>query len=259
MLQFVTALLYLYIFIFGACVGSFLNVLVYRIPAGIPFYKGRSFCPACHGPIRWYDMVPVANWFYLGGKCRACKASISLRYPAVEAAGGVLAVWAFAHYGWSMGPAAAAFSMGALLLTIALIDHDTMEIPNGLVLALCAPALAFVWLQPQVGLAMRLAGAVCVSLPMLLLSLAIPGAFGGGDVKLMAVCGFALGLKACLAGAFVALLLGGGQALWLLATGRAKRGQKAHMAFGPALCAGVWLGLLYGDAAAAWYLGLCGL
>lgn len=244
-----------WVFLFGACVGSFVNVLVWRIPQGIPFYRGRSFCPACRAPIRGGDMVPVLSWFVLRGRCRACGAPISPRYPAVEAAGGALALWCWLALPWQPGRALCAFAAAALLLAVALIDHDTMEIPNGLVLALAVPALAATLLWPQPGLAQRAAGALCVSLPLLVLALF--GGVGGGDVKLMAVCGWMLGWQSCLVAAFLALLLGGARAVWLLAVKKA--GRKARMPFGPALCAGVFLALLYGRPLLAWYLGLCGL
>lgn len=252
----ITAFAAVYIFLLGSCIGSFLNVLVYRIPAGIPFWKGRSYCPHCHTAIKPYDMVPILNWFYLQGTCRNCKSPISVRYPLVEAAGGLLAVWCFFTFRWNMAQVAISFTAAALLLTIALIDYDTMEIPDGLNLCLAAAALASVWCFPQVSLIQRCIGAFCVSAPMFLFCLAVPDAFGGGDVKLLTAMGFFLGWKACLVGAFIGFLIGGVQASYLLITKKVRHGEGAHMAFGPALCAGLFLAVLYGARIFEWYHGL---
>lgn len=246
----------IYIFLLGSCVGSFLNVLVCRIPAGIPFWKGRSYCPHCHTAIKPYDMVPVLNWLYLRGKCRNCKSPISVRYPIVEAVGGFICVLCFWVYKENLWQAALTFSAAALLLTIALIDFDTMEIPDGLIAAVGVCALASIWGFPEVTLMQRCIGAFCVSAPMFLLCLLIEGAFGGGDIKLLAVMGFYLGWKSCLVGAFIGIMIGGAQAVYLLAAGKVKRGEGAHMAFGPALCAGIFLAQLYGTQIYEWYSGL---
>lgn len=246
----------IYIFLLGSCIGSFLNVLVYRIPAGIPFWKGRSYCPHCHTAIKPYDMVPVLNWFYLKGKCRNCKSPISPRYSLVEAAGGILAVWCFAVYRGNLWQPLLTFAVAALLLTIALIDLDTMEIPDGLIISLGVCALASIWVFPEATLMQKCIGAFCVSAPMFLVCLLIPDAFGGGDVKLLAVMGFYLGWKVCLVGAFLGIMFGGVQAVYLLVTKKVKRGEGAHMAFGPALCAGIFLAQLYGAQIFQWYAGL---
>ncbi len=246
-----------WLFFLGACVASFLGVVADRVttPGAAPFWQGRSHCPACGATLTAIDLVPVLNWLYLRGKCRRCGAPIPFRCFASEVLGGLAAALPFLCWGWAPGKWAVAFTAGALLLLIALCDAAAMEIPDLFTLLLCLPALGAVWAFPAVGLPARLIGAACVSLPLLAITLLIPGAFGGGDIQLAAVCGFLLGWKAALAGFFLALLLGGGQGVFLLATGRAKRGTGAHMAFGPALCAGFWAALFVGEGMAAWYAG----
>jgi len=150
-----------------------------------------------------------------------------------------------------------AFGVAVLLLAVALIDMDTMEIPNGLVIALIPLAVLVVWLQPEVTLLSRGIGFLAVSLPMLLITMIIDGAFGGGDIKLMAVCGFLLGWQNTLLAFFIAVMLAGSISFWLILRKKAKTGN--HIAFGPYLCLGVVTSLLYGKEIIRWYLNLSGM
>ena len=143
-----------------------------------------------------------------------------------------------------------------LLVMIAVIDFKTMEIPDKLNLALGVCALCSIWMDVDIGLMDRLLGAVCVSLPMFLTCMVIPGAFGGGDIKLVFVMGLYLGWKSLLTGVFLGFLLGGMQALYLLLSGKVKAGKGAHMAFGPALCVGMVIAMFRGKELLGWYFGL---
>ena len=143
-----------------------------------------------------------------------------------------------------------------LLAVIAVIDLRTMEIPDELNLALGICALCSIWADLGIGLAARLIGAVCVSVPMLLICMAIPGAFGGGDIKLVFVMGLYLGWKLLLTGVFLAFLIGGIQAFYLLLSGKAKAGEGAQMSFGPALCVGMIIAMFWGNGLLSWYFGL---
>jgi len=142
-------------------------------------------------------------------------------------------------------------AVGGLLLGIAVIDFVTQEIPDFFHLMMIPLAIAAIWVFPDVGFLPRLAGIFVISVPMLSLALLVKGAFGGGDIKMMAVCGFLLGWQAALVAFFIAILLGGGWGIVLLATGRGKKGQQ--IAFGPALCMGVFVALLWGADIIAWY------
>jgi leader peptidase (prepilin peptidase)/N-methyltransferase len=144
--------------------------------------------------------------------------------------------------------------VAALLLAISFIDLRTTEIPDGLLIALAPFAAAALFAQPHITLLSRGIGFLAVSVPLLALALVISGAFGGGDIKLMAVCGFLLGWQNVLLAFFIAVLLGGSYAVYLMLTKKRARGE--HMVFGPALCAGVFTAMLYGDAILGWYLGL---
>ncbi|WP_303869934.1 A24 family peptidase [Acetobacterium wieringae] len=247
-------ILYLYIFVIGMVIGSFLNVVIYRVPREISVAKGRSFCPNCNAPIKGYHNIPVFSYFWLRGKCVDCGEPIAIRYPLVELFAGLLAVLIFAVYGFSF-EWLVVFSAGAILICITMIDFDTMTIPNGLIIALIIPALLSFFVFPQVGLLSRVIGIVVISLPMLVLALFIPDAFGGGDIKLMAVAGFMLGWGNTLLATFIGVVLGGVVAVYLLV----KKTADKHMAFGPYLAIGIMTALLFGDIIIGWYLNLFGL
>ncbi len=243
----------LFVFAAGLCVGSFANVLAYRIPNKLDFVRGRSFCPFCGHALSGRDLVPLFSFVCLAGKCRYCGARISPRYPLVELLGGALALLCAAAFGFTLR-AAFAFAAAAVLLAVALIDADTMEIPDGLVIALALLAALSVPLFPETRLIGRLIGVFAVSVPMLLIDLAIPTSFGGGDVKLAAAAGFLLGWKLMLVAAFVSVLTGGAYGAFLLAQKKMARG--GHFAFGPFLCFGIVFSLLAGSIALDAYLAL---
>ncbi|MEL7661670.1 prepilin peptidase [Acetobacterium wieringae] len=247
-------ILYLYIFVIGIVIGSFLNVVIYRLPREVSVAKGRSFCPNCNAQIKGYHNIPLFSYLWLRGKCADCGGPISIRYPLVELFSGLLAVLVFAVYGFSFAWLVV-FSAGAILICITMIDFDTMTIPNGLIIALMAPALLSFFVFPQVGLLSRVIGIFIISLPMLALALFIPDAFGGGDIKLMAVAGFMLGWGNTLLAAFIGIVLGGVVAVYLLV----KKTADKHMAFGPYLSIGIMTALLFGDIIIGWYLNLFGL
>ena len=246
--------IYILIAVTGACIGSFLNVVISRLPEKGSFMSdSRSHCPACSQTIRWYDLFPVVSWIILLGRCRDCKARISPRYLIVEILGAFFALACLWFFGLSF-LALMVFAVTMILLAIALIDLNITEIPDSLIIALAPLAVASVWLLPDVTLLSHAIGLAAVALPMLLLTLAIPGAFGGGDIKLMTVCGFLLGWQLTLLAFFIALLIGGSIAVFLLASGKRKRGQ--HMVFGPAICAGTVTALFYGKEIITFYLSL---
>ncbi|KNZ43121.1 prepilin peptidase [Acetobacterium bakii] len=254
MIALIYILLFTFVFVFGAVIGSFLNVVIYRVPRQISVAQGRSFCPRCTAPVRAYHNIPIFSYLWLRGKCAYCGGKISLRYPLVELFTGILAVLLFLFYGFTV-QAIVVFSIGAILTCIAMIDFDTMTIPNGLVIALMVPTLICFFVFPEVGLLSRVIGIVAVSLPMLLLTMAVPDAFGGGDIKLMAVAGFMLGWPNTLLAAFLGLITGGIVAAVILV----KKTKEKHMPFGPYLCFGIMTALVFGDIIIGWYLGIFGL
>lgn len=143
-----------------------------------------------------------------------------------------------------------------LLAAVTVCDWKTMEIPDVLNLLLLGNGVAAGMFFQELSVGNRLCGMVSVSVPMLLLALAVPGAFGGGDIKLMAACGVFLGWKRNLIAAFLAVLVGGIYGIWLLVSG--KKGRHEYFAFGPFLCLGMVIALFWGDGLWTWYLGVCG-
>jgi leader peptidase (prepilin peptidase)/N-methyltransferase len=202
--------------------------------------------------LHWYDMVPVLNWFYLRGRCRNCKEPISFRYPAVELLGGLFAMACFFQYGMSL-KFLLYFAFLCMLTMIGFIDHDTMEIPNELSFLILVIGIVDCFAGEGPALMERIIGMLVVSIPMLLLALLIPGAFGGGDIKLMAAAGLLLGWKLTLLSAFLAIVSGGFYGIFLLASQKA--GRKEHFAFGPFLCVGMAVALFAGNEILNWYLG----
>lgn len=197
-------------------------------------------------------MVPVLGWVFLGGKCRYCKAGISVRYPLVELAGGIAAVLCSYHFG--INPRAIiAFLFLCVLTVVSFVDMDTMEIPFSLVIAAALMGVLSVLFFPEISFVERVIGIFCVSVPLYLLTVAVPGAFGGGDIKLMAACGIFLGWKLNLLALFLGVMGGGIYGFWLLAAKRKKRTD--HFAFGPFLCLGMAAALFWGEKILDWYLG----
>lgn len=266
--------------VFGALIGSFLNVVVYRVPAGRSIVSPPSACGSCGTEIRPYDNIPVVSWLVLRGRCRSCRSTISPRYPLVEAATAV----AFAVVAWWFwaGPEAPAEQTGtalaagvlevvaylylvAISIALALIDLDTHRLPDAIVLpsylvggALLASAAALTgdW---DALLGAAVGGAVLYAL-YLLLALVYPGGMGFGDVKLAGVLGIFLGYLGwgpLIVGGFAAFVLGGLFALVLMAARRAGRG--TGIPFGPWMLAGAWLGILAGPTIWNAYLALLGL
>jgi leader peptidase (prepilin peptidase)/N-methyltransferase len=258
---------------FGALLGSFLNVVVYRVPRGLSVVAPPSSCPGCAARIAPWDNVPVLSWLLLHGRCRTCAMRIPIRYPLVEAGTGVaFAVVALrflpdlAAAPVATGLALAAFLyLAAITVALALIDLDVHRLPNVIVLpayavgaALLVPAALLA--GDPAGLLRSAAGAGILGGVYLALAVAVPRGMGGGDVKLAGALGLFLGWLGwpeLAVGAIGGFLLGGLFGALLLLTGRARRG--TAVPFGPWLLAGAWLGILAGTPLAEAYLRLFGL
>jgi len=251
MIIFLYSIIYLLIFSFGAVIGSFLNVLIYRLPRKINFVKGFSFCPNCKHRLYPRDLVPVFSWLFLKGKCRYCSAPISPRYMLVELTTGALSLVLYIFY--PLPAALLLFAVGAILLTLTLIDTDTQEIPDSLNIAIFLCGIAAIWTLGDVSILSRIIGMFAISVPLLLITLLISGAFGGGDVKLMAAAGFLLGWQNAIVATFIGIIIGGIYGIMLLI--RRKKGRKEHFAFGPCLAIGIFTALICGKFIIRWYLG----
>ena len=253
-----------YAFIIGLCFGSFANVLIYRLPRNISVVKPRSACPTCSKSLTVADLIPVFSWLFLRGRCRFCQKRISPRYLLVELICGLLFTAMVLH-----SPTLSAIPLALLafvLLAVSVIDIDTQEIPDGLIIFGGAVGIAWVgtgyffpelfpgspnWVYAFIGIAVG-------ALPLFLLDLLTllilkKDGFGYGDVKLMAMVGLFLGWQLTLMAFFFAFIIGGIFAAILIARKKAKRGD--YLAFGPFLCMGSLLSFWFGDALISSYFG----
>jgi len=260
---------------FGFFIGSFLNVVIFRVPAGRSLIAPASACGSCDAPIRPWDNIPVLSWILLRARCRDCAAPISARYPLVELGTAIF----FAAVALQFVPGLfgselsvpAAISLLAFLylasisVALALIDLDSHRLPNSIVLPAYAVGLMLLGLAAVVGgdvgsILRATIGLGILWAVYLALALAYPGGMGMGDVKLAGVLGLFLGFLGwgeLVVGAFAAFLLGGLYALGLLATRRATR--KSGIPFGPWMLAGAWVGIFWGAQLWNGYLSLVGI
>jgi leader peptidase (prepilin peptidase)/N-methyltransferase len=226
----VITFLYIYAFVFGACIASFINVVIYRLPLGIPISKGRSRCDSCGTQLKWYDLIPVISYVIYRGKCHYCGAKIGIRGWLLEIVGGLLGCLCFYHYGLSL-MTIASFILAEILIAVTFIDIDTMEIPNQLVVATGIMAILFAFIDPTVSLVSRVIGFFIVSAPMLGLCYIKEGAFGGGDIKLIAALGLWLGSSQLLDVIVMGLIAGGIGAFLLMKFAHKKKTDT--FAYGP--------------------------
>src|SRR5438067_2521218 len=214
-------------FALGACIGSFLNVCIYRLPQDESVLRPASRCPGCGTPIAWRDNIPLLSWFLLGARCRACRASIPARYPLVEAATGALAVLALVAFGPS--PAAGvAFLFTAALLLITFVDLDHRLIPDEVSLPGIVVGLGAAFLPGGIGPLDALAGAILGGGVLWAVAwtyerLTGVEGMGFGDVKLLAMIGAFLGWQAIPAVLVVSSLTGSLAGIAVLFTGRGRR------------------------------------
>lgn len=233
---------------FGAILGSFANVVIYRLPRGLSIVRPGSHCPRCGAMIRPLDNVPLLSFLLLRGRCRACGRPIPARYPLVEAimAALAVAVWlAFPDPVSRISGLALAF----LLVAVTFIDLDHQIIPNRLTYpGIVAGFLLALFMGRPLPALLSAAGAAALIGGIVVVS---RGGMGVGDVKLAGVIGAFLGWPGTAVALFSAFILGGLAGVALLAL--RLRGRKDAIPFGPALAAGALVGLFYGEAVAAWY------
>ncbi len=240
------------IFLLGTVLGSFANVCIYRLPRGQSILWPRSHCPVCGTPVRPLDNIPLLSFFFLRGRCRACRESISWQYPLVEALSGLLYLLVYATYGITILSGLYAL-LTTVLLIVTFIDLEHQIIPDkitlpGLVIGLlCNPLLPISFPNALIG--GLLGGGI-----FLLAALLSRGGMGGGDIKLMAMLGVFFGWQRALLTIFVGVCTGafGGILLMLIK----KKGRKDQVPFGPFLALGGIITLLWGQEIIAWYLAL---
>jgi leader peptidase (prepilin peptidase)/N-methyltransferase len=250
---------YLTIILFGLAVGSFLNVVIWRLPRGKSIVSPASRCTSCNTPIKPWDNVPVISYVLLRGKCRYCGARISLRYPLVESLNAAL--WALVYWRFGMGwHLPVYFVFMSSLIAITFIDLDFQIIPDSITLpGIPLGLLAGIFLLPDPMARMMSLGwkasliGVAVGFGLYYaVAVLSRGGMGGGDIKLMSMVGGAMGWKAVLLTTFLGSLAGSVLGLFLILF-RGK-GRKTKVPFGPFLALGTVLTLFLGQEVLWWYL-----
>jgi leader peptidase (prepilin peptidase)/N-methyltransferase len=236
----------------GLVVGSFLNVVAYRLPRGESLVSPASRCPSCGTPVKAYDNVPVLGWLMLHGRCRSCHERISGRYPVVEAACAALAVLVLVakHSGHDI---VLGLLLIAVLIPVAMIDLDSRIIPNRITLPAAIAAVVAGALTRPSGLPEQLIAGAAAAGFLLIFVIAYPRGMGMGDVKLAGVLGLFLGRSvgvAILSGTLIGALAGA----VVMARVGVRAGRKTAVPFGPFLGAGGLIALFAGPAITHWYL-----
>ncbi|MCR4644929.1 MAG: prepilin peptidase [Oscillospiraceae bacterium] len=266
------------VFFYGICIGSFLNVVIYRLPRNESLVKRASHCTTCGAKIRVIDIIPIISWvFILHGKCRNCGEKISPRYPIVEALNGIVYIITFTVMDFNFKSLMYCFFF-SILICLGFMDWDTMEMDLRLLAAIVVVAVPVIvipllpnypnlkyypefLIYDDCGLLGHLLGLVIVSVPFFLIG-EISGAIirkktGSdeirrgielGDTLIMAAGGLLIGWKAALAAVFFGVVIA---AVWGLINKRLSGESK--FAFGPALAAGLFLGALWGERMIDWY------
>ncbi|PKN13457.1 MAG: prepilin peptidase [Deltaproteobacteria bacterium HGW-Deltaproteobacteria-4] len=249
-------IVYLLVFSLGACIGSFLNVCIYRIPAGLSIVHPPSRCPQCGTQIRWWQNIPIVSWLFLRGKCATCKVKISTRYLLVEILTGLLFLKIFMMF--AIHPATLVFwAFAAALVILTFIDLDHQIIPDvislpGVILGFSTVALTpLTWSDSILGI--LLGGGSLWLIAIIYEFLTKNEGMGGGDIKLLAMIGAFLGWKAILPVIFISSCLGTLVGVPLML--RQGASGKLAIPFGPFLSAAALIWFFYGGLLLRWYLG----
>ncbi len=238
--------------VLGATIGSFLNVVAYRLPRRESLVRPGSRCPGCGTAIKAYDNLPVFGWLLLRGRCRNCKTRISPRYPIIEALTAVLAVTVVLTK-QSGSEVVLGLALIAVLVPVALIDLEHRIIPNKITLPAAVVAVAIGCALDLRGVPEQLIAGVAAGGFLLFFALAYPRGMGMGDVKLAAVLGLFLGSSVAVA-ILAAVLLGTVVGSLVMARVGVEKGRKVAVPFGPFLALGGVIALFAGPAIVHWYL-----
>ena len=251
-------LIEVFVFIFGLCIGSFLNVCIYRLPESKSIVQPRSMCPHCGALIRFYDNIPILSYILLKGKCRHCSASIAFRYPVVELISGVFALGVYLTYGIRL-EALIYFVFIATLLVITFIDIDHQIIPDVITLPGIPIFLAASFALRQISFVESILGILVGGGSLFLVAwlyhlLTKKEGMGGGDIKLLAMIGAVVGWKGVLFTIFVASAVG--TLVGMLIILKTRKTLKLAVPFGPFLAMGGMMYILFGPQLISWYFNL---
>lgn len=247
-------LVYALAIIYGLIIGSFLNVLILRIPNRENFVTERSHCVTCGYQLSWYDMIPVISYLCLRGRCRKCGERISVQYPLVEGLNAILYFVIFYVNGISVLSSIYCFVSSALLV-IAVIDFRTYEIPLGLTVFIGVMGIVCTAMD-HTQIPLHVIGMFSVGLVLEIMFLVSGGTvIGGGDATLMMAAGLVLGWKKITLAFFLACVIGA-----IIHSIRMKVSKADHvLALGPYLALGIYICMVWGDQMIQWYLRISGL
>ena len=253
-------LIEIFIFICGLCIGSFLNVCIYRLPASKSIVHPRSMCSNCGTLIAAYDNIPVLSYLWLKGRCRHCQIKISLRYPMVELLGGLFALGTFLKFGLTL-EALIYYLFFAALLIVTFIDIDHRIIPNVITLPGIPICFAASFALPTITYREALLGILIGGGSLFLVAwiyslITKKEGMGGGDIKLLAMMGAIVGWQGVLFTIFLASLVG--TLAGLAAMLQSRKGMKLAVPFGPFLSIGSITYIFFGTPLIAWYFNLLG-
>lgn len=249
--------MYLWVGLLGLAVGSYLNVVIYRLPRQIKIGLSRSFCPSCRSPIPFYDNIPLISYVLLGGKCRRCKAVIPARYPVVELLNSLLFVFFFYHFGLTVQFFVYAF-VSSVLLSIIFIDVEFHLIPDYLTIPGMIIGLAVSLTPSGIGIVSSVIGLLVGGGVLYLIALLGDWLFkkdsmGGGDIKMAAMLGAFLGWQKVIFIFFGAAAIGLLASIIIMAFSKKVRSSRI-IPFGPFLAMAAYVAILYGDPIISLYL-----
>lgn len=240
-----------YFFIIGACVGSFLNVVIYRLPKKESLISPGSHCPSCGKSVRFFHNIPIAGYFFLRGKCADCGEPISARYPLVEFLTALIFTASLARFG--LTPTAFAYmAFCSALIAVTFIDLDHFIIPDSITLPGTAVGLILAWLVLPVTLKSALLGAGIGAGLFWILAVIVPHGMGGGDIKLMAMIGSFIGLKGTLFTIFLGSLFG--SIIGIIGILVFGKNRKTKIPFGPFLAVGGLMALFWEEQLTRLYI-----
>ena len=252
---------YIFAFIFGAVVGSFLNVCICRLPKNESIVFPPSHCPTCDYRIPWYDNVPIISYLILRGKCRSCKSRISIQYPLVELVNALLTLFLFMRFGPSL-PFVVLFLFCSAMVVVTFIDLEHQIIPDVISLPGIVAGFIFSFFIPQLGWLNSLIGIVVGGGSLWLVAsgyelLTKKEGMGGGDIKLLAMMGAFLGWKSIPFIIFVSSLIG--SVIGITVMLMREKDAKLAIPFGPFLALGAVLYIFFGRQLIHLYLSLSGI
>ncbi len=248
--------------IFGLCVGSFLNVVIYRVPNKMSLAKPNSHCPKCKYELRWYDNIPVVSYLILGGKCRSCKSHISFRYTAVELANAAAWLLCVALFWERSIPLAVIYALTlSVFICVFCIDLEHKLIFDRFQIILLFLAIVSIFFDKDFGWLSHIIGGVAGFVVFFLISWGFEKickreGLGGGDVKLAGVAGLLLGWERLLLALLIATIPA---SIIMLIASRGKEGEDRQFPFAPFLIVGFSVAMFFGAHIINWYLSLLGL